>query len=146
VPAFPNESIHLSRPRLAINPFGHLGHKLGRHLADRLDVGSPVVIAKQFGRHTRKHFFELLAGHLKMRPQRGQHIDQLLAKIVIRHARELPRTAMESRKVRRHRNHALARPERVEHLEERFAKLIVRKFGRRRPDGIMQHFQFSLLL
>src|SRR5258708_33495642 len=109
--ALRNQPIHLGRPRIVQLAFRLLMDELRRHLAERLNVGSPVMHSEKLYRHGAKHARDLLGLHGSMRAKSRQNRLQPVAIILPRVARQVARAGMYTAFIGRYNEHAISLPQ-----------------------------------
>ena len=135
----PDQIGQLHGPRKIHRAFGNLPDKLPRHLADGRDAGAPVVHPEQLRRDAGKHFRNLVRGHRGMRAERGQHVGQARAKVVVRQPGQAAGLRVEAGEVRGNHQHAPARAEASERLVEAGAQVVRREPVGDGTAGVVQH-------
>ena len=109
VAAFPDQPIELGRPRTGPDPFRRVANKIGWDLANRNHVVPPVMLTDQPAGQGGEHPLELPVGHGDMRTQGRHDVGQPVAEIVIRHADQRPRHAVDPREIGRQGQNLLPR-------------------------------------
>jgi hypothetical protein len=106
--ALREQAIHLRRPGVVQLAFRLFADKLRRDLAQRLDIGAPVMHAEEILRHVSEHVRNLVRPHGGVRTQRGQDCFETVTVVLPGIARQLPGARVLAALIRRYGKNAMA--------------------------------------
>ncbi len=126
-PPCDDEPVNLRRPRITQLAFRLLADKLGRNLAESLDIGPPVMDSKKIKRHIAIHRFNLFGLHGGVGSQRGQNRFEPVAIVLPGHSCvSSPARECCAGLIGRHGKHLVARAKLGQALHEQFVQLLRR--------------------